>query len=177
MRDDPTGYALPLGTLEQARAMVGRRTPPRTAEAEVCWGMVKHFCAMTRDGNPSYWDAAFATEQWGGVVSPPAMLLTWLMPVEWSPTSAAPEPMLPARVPLPGTSMVNGSNDTTYHLPVLVGDRLTVEEELLSVSDAKSTRLGEGHFLETLSVFRRQDGAVVAEVRNVLFRFTPREPE
>ena len=97
------------------------------------------------------------------------------MPVEWSPTSSSPEPMLPARVPLPGTSMVNGSNDTTYHLPVLVGDQLTVEEELLSVSESKSTRLGEGHFLETLSVFRRQDGDVVAEVKNTLFRFTPRD--
>ena len=173
MTSDATGYALPLGTLEQARAMIGQRTAPRTAVAPVNWGMIQHFCAMTRDGNPSFWDPDFATTHWGGITSPPAMLLTWLMPVEWSPTAAAPEPMLMARVPLPGPSMVNGSNDTTYRLPVLVGDVLTVEEELLSVSDLKATRLGEGHFVETLSVFRRQDGAVVAEVRNVLFRFTP----
>ena len=168
-----SGYALPIGTLEDARAMVGKRTAPRQAEAEVSWGMVKHFCAMTHDANPSFWDPDFATEHWGGLVAPPAMLMTWLMPVEWSPTSATPSPMLPARVPLPGPSMVNGSNDTTYFLPVLVGDRLTVEEEVLSVSDAKTTRLGEGHFVETLSVYRNQDGAVVAEVRNTLFRFTP----
>ena len=170
-----SGYALPLGTLEDARAMVGKRTSPRTAEAEVSWGMVKHFCAMTQDGNPSYWDPSFATSQWGGLVAPPAMLMTWLMPLEWSPQSAVPQPMLPARVPLPGTSMVNGGNDTTYYLPVLVGDRLTVEEEVLSVSDEKSTRLGVGHFVETLSVYRNQDGVVVAEVRNTLFRFTPTE--
>ena len=170
-----SGYSLPLGTLAEARAMVGRRTAPRRAEAEVSWGMVKHFCAMTHDANPSYWDPSFATSQWGGLVAPPAMLMTWLMPVEWSPTSASPEPMLPARVPLPGASMVNGSNDTTYFLPVLVGDRLTVEEELVSVSEEKSTRLGVGHFVETLSVYRNQDGTVVAEVRNTLFRFTPAE--
>ena len=173
--ESTSGYALPIGTLEQARAMVGQRTAPRLAEAEVSWGMVKHFCAMTRDGNPSFWDPEFATAQWGGLVAPPAMLMTWLMPVEWSPTSAAPEPMLPARIPLPGPSMINGSNDTTYFLPVLVGDRLSVEEELLSVSDEKTTRLGVGHFLETLSVYRNQDDAVVAEVRNTLFRFTPAE--
>jgi acyl dehydratase len=171
-----SGYGLPIGTLEDARAMVGQRTAPRVAEAEVSWGMVKHFCAMTRDGNPSFWDRGFATEQWGGLVAPPAMLMTWLMPLEWSPVSAEPQPMLPARVPLPGTSMINGSNDTTYFLPVLVGDRLTVEEELLSVSDEKTTRLGVGHFVETLSVYRNQDAAVVAEVRNTLFRFTPVEP-
>jgi acyl dehydratase len=168
-----SGYALPLGTLEDARALIGRRTPPRTAVAEVSWGRIQQFCAMTHDGNPSYWDPAYADAHWGGLIAPPAMLLTWLMPLEWSPSAAAPEPMLPARIPLPGTSMINGSNDTTYHLPVHVGDVLTVEEELVSVSELKTTRLGEGHFLETLSVFRNQDDVVVAEVRNTLFRFTP----
>jgi acyl dehydratase len=169
-----SGYDLPIGTVEDARAMIGRRTPPRRAAFEVSWGMVQHFCAMTRDGNPSYWDPDFATAQWGGLIAPPAMLMTWLMTPEWTPTTGRPEPMLPARVPLPGTSMINGSNDATFHLPVRVGDRLTVEEELVSVSDLKTTRLGEGHFLETLSVFRNQDGELVAEVTNTLFRFSPR---
>jgi acyl dehydratase len=128
---------------------------------------------MTHDGNPSYWDPDFAAEAWGGIVSPPAMVETWLMPLEWSPWSATPQPRLPARVPLPGPSMINGSSDTTFRRPVRVGDRLSVEEELLSVSDLKQTRLGAGHFVETLSVFRNSDGDVVAEVRNTLFRFTP----
>jgi acyl dehydratase len=60
---------------------------------------------------------------------------------------------------------------------VKVGDRLSVEEELLSVSDLKQTRLGEGHFVETLSVFRNQDGDIVADVRNTLFRFEPAEAD
>jgi acyl dehydratase len=172
-QEDSTGYALPIGTVEDARALIGRRTPPRQAAFEVSHGMIQHFCAMTRDGNPSYWDVDFATKHWGGIIAPPAMLLTWLMSPDWNPVTGSPEPMLPARIPLPGPSMINGSNDTTFHLPVRVGDRLTVEEELVSVSDLKTTRLGEGHFLETLSLFRNQDGRLVAEVTNVLFRFTP----
>jgi acyl dehydratase len=172
--EDATGYALPIGTVDDARALIGRRTPPRQAAFDVAWGMIQHFCAMTRDGNASYWDADFAEQQWGGIVAPPAMLLTWLMSPDWNPVSGEPEPMLPARIPLPGPSMINGSNDTTFHLPVRVGDRLSVEEELVSVSDLKTTRLGDGHFLETLSLFRNQEGALVAEVTNVLFRFTPR---
>jgi acyl dehydratase len=168
-----TGYALPLGTLEDARAMIGKRTPPRHADAEVSSGRIQQFCAMTHDGNPSYWDPAFAVEAWGGVIAPPAMLESWLMPLEWSPWSSTPQPRLPARIPLPGRSMINGSNDATFHLPVRVGDRLTVEEELLSVSELKQTRVGDGHFVETLSVFSNQDGEVVAEVRNTLFRFAP----
>jgi acyl dehydratase len=171
--EDSTGYALPIGTLEEARALIGRRTPPRRAAFDVNAGMIQHFCAMTQDGNPSYWDEEEARVLWGGIIAPPAMLVTWLMSPDWSPAAGAPEPMLPARIPLPGTSMINRSNDTTYHLPVHVGDRLTVEEELVSVSDAKTTRLGEGHFLVTLSVFRNAGGEVVAEMTNTLFRFTP----
>jgi hypothetical protein len=162
--EDETGYALPIGTLEDARAMVGRRTPPRAAPAEVSLGRIQMFCAMTRDGNPSYWIDGIA---------PPAMLEAWLMPLEWTPWSSTPEPRLPARIPLPGRSMINGGNDTTFHRPVRIGDLLSVEEELLSVSDLKQTRLGAGHFVETLSVYRNQDGDVVAEVRNTLFRFEP----
>ena len=173
--EDETGYGLPIGTLEDARAMIGQRTALRWAPAEVSLGRIQQFCAMTQDGNPSYWDAEFATEVWGGAIAPPAMVEAWLMPLEWSPWSSTPEPRLPARIPLPGRSMVNGSNDTTFDRPVRVGDRLSVEEELLSVSDLKQTRLGDGHFVETVSVFRNQDGDVVAEVRNTLFRFTPRE--
>ena len=164
--EDETGYALPIGTLEDARAMVGKRTPLRWAPAPVSLGRIQQFCAMTQDGNPSYWDDG---------VAPPAMLESWLMPLEWSPWSTTPEPRLPARIPLPGRSMINSGNDTTFHLPVKVGDRVSVEEELLSVSDLKQTRLGEGHFVETLSVFRNQDGDVVAVVRNTLFRFEPGE--
>ena len=162
--ENETGYALPIGTLDDARAMIGQRTALRWGPAEVSLGRIQMFCAMTHDGNPSYWDDGIA---------PPAMLETWLMPLEWTPWSSAPEPRLPARIPLPGRSMINGSSDTTFHRPVRVGDRLSVEEELLSVSDLKQTRLGEGHFVETLSVFRNQEGDVVAEVRNTLFRFEP----
>ncbi len=171
-----SGFALPLGTLEDARALIGLRTAPRPATAPVSWGRIQQFCAMVQDGNATYWDEGFAKRYWGGVVGPPAMLMAWFTPLEWSPRSEAPEPMLMARIPLPGTSMINGSNDTTFHLPVRVGDRLTVEEELLSVSELKSTRLGDGHFVETLAIFRREDGVLVAEQKNTLFRFTPRDP-
>jgi hypothetical protein len=50
---------------------------------------------------------------------------------------------------------------------------LTAVEELVSVSPEKRTRLGVGHFVETLETYRRQDGTVVARSRNTLFRFTP----
>ena len=77
------------------------------------------------------------------------------------------------RVPLPGTTFINAANDVEFLEPIVEGDLLTVVEELVSVSPEKQTRLGVGHFIQTLETFRRQDGTVVARNRNTLFRFTP----
>ena len=50
---------------------------------------------------------------------------------------------------------------------------LSVVEEVVSVSPEKKTRLGTGHFIETLETYYRGDGTVVATCTNTLFRFTP----
>ena len=55
--------------------------------------MVKQFAALVHDGSAGYWDPEFAEEWWGGTVSPPAMLMTWLMPLEWTPEGALPAPV------------------------------------------------------------------------------------
>jgi acyl dehydratase len=167
-----TGYDIPVGTYADARAMVGMTTPVRTGEIEVNAPMIRHFAAMIEDGNAGYWDDDFAAEQWGGVIAPPALLMTWLIPVVWKPDGALPVPLLTARVPLPGDTMLNASNDTELFEPIRVGDRLSVVEELVDVSPEKRTALGVGHFVTTVSTYSRQDGTVVACSTNVLYRFT-----
>jgi uncharacterized protein len=134
--------------------------------------MARHFAAMVQDANPGFWDEEFADAQWGGLIAPPAMLMTWVIPIEWKPGGALPLPLLTARVPLPGTTFVNASNETEFFQPIRVGDRLNVTEELVNVSPEKRTALGSGHFVTTCSSFRRQDGVLVARMTNVLFRFT-----
>jgi len=47
--------------------------------------MIKYYAAHLEDANPSYWDEDFATQAWGGIVSPPGMLMSWLMPLPWKP--------------------------------------------------------------------------------------------
>lgn len=170
-----TGYDVATGTYEQARAMIGLTTPVRFGELAVNEAMIKQFAAMVHDAAAGYWDAEFADGWWGGTVSPPAMLMTWLMPLEWTPQGALPVPLLTARVPLPGDTFVNASNETEYFLPIRQGDRLNVVEELVDVSEEKHTALGVGHFVTTRGTFRRQDGAVVAVMTNVLFRFSAQE--
>ena len=94
-------------------------------------------------------------------------------PATWEPTGRPPVSAIAIRVPLPGTTFINAANEAEFPLPIVEGDRLTVVEEVVSVSPEKRTKLGVGHFVETLDTFTRQDGAVVAKNRNTLFRFTP----
>lgn len=173
----PTGFEIKMGTYEDARALVGTSTPVRFGEVPVDMSLIRHFAAMVHDGNASYWDPEFAREQWGDLVAPPAMVMTFVIPLEWTPAGGLPVPLLTARVPLPGNTLINVENDTEYFLPIRRGDHLNVVETLVEVSPEKRTALGIGHFVTTSTTFRRQDGAIVAEMTNVLFRFSPIEQD
>lgn len=169
-------YELAFGSYQDALRMVGMATEPRTAGTAVSAARIQLFAAMIRDANASYWDAGFAYRTWGALLAPPALLMGWLIPPPWEPTGRSRVASIALRVPLPGTTFVNAANDAEFLLPIVEGDRLTVVEEVLSVSTEKHTRLGVGHFVETQDTYRRQDGAVVARNRNTLFRFTPGAP-
>jgi acyl dehydratase len=174
--DQDLSYRLAFGTYEDALRMVGAKSEPRTAANAVSGARIQLFAAMVRDGNRSYWDAEFALQKWGGLLAPPALLMGWLIPPPWEPAGGRPVASVVLRVPLPGTTFINAANDVELLQPIVEGDLLTVVEELVSVSPEKRTRLGAGHFVETLETYRRQDGAIVATCRNTLFRFTPGAP-
>ncbi|HYZ68039.1 MAG TPA: MaoC family dehydratase N-terminal domain-containing protein, partial [Mycobacterium sp.] len=118
-------------------------------------------------------DQQFAEQVWGGLVAPPALLTGLLMPPPWVPSGERPTASVAIRVPLPGTAIINASNDAEFLTPIVEGDRLSVVEEVASVSPSKTTRLGVGHFIETLEMYYRDDGTHVATIRNTLFRYTP----
>ncbi|KAA8969560.1 MaoC family dehydratase N-terminal domain-containing protein [Mycobacterium sp.] len=166
---------LAFGSYADALRMVGITSEPRTAGTVVSAARIQLFAALVHDGNASYWDADFAARTWGGLLAPPALLMGWLIPPPWLPGGEPRVASIALRVPLPGTTFINAVNDAEFLLPIVEGDRLTVVEEVVSVSPEKRTRLGVGHFVETLETFSRQDGAVVARNRNTLFRFTPQE--
>jgi acyl dehydratase len=169
----PISHKLAFGTYEDALRMVGVASGPRLAGTVVSAARIQMFAATVQDGNPSYWDSEFAMRTWGGLLAPPALLMGWLVPLPWEPGGRPPVAAISLRVPLPGSTIVNAANEAEFPLPILDGDRLTIVEEVVSVSTEKKSRLGVGHFIETLDTFTRQDGAVVATNRNTLFRFTP----
>lgn len=167
------GQRLTFGTYEDALRMVGAKGEPRTAGSAVSAARIRLFAAMVRDGNRSYWDSEFAHRQWGALLAPPALLMGWLIAPPWQPGGRRAASLIALRVPLPGTTFINAANEVEFPQPIVEGDVLTVVDELVSVSPEKRTRLGVGHFVETLETYRRQDGTVVATCRNTLFRFTP----
>ncbi|RFZ41323.1 hypothetical protein DAVIS_02592 [Mycobacterium marinum] len=167
------GYRLAFGTYQDALQMVGTASPPRTAATAVSGARIQLFAALVHDGNRSYWDEDYARAHWGGLLAPPALLMGWLTTPPWQPAERDSAGSLALRVPLPGTTFINAANDVEFLQPIVEGDRLCVVEELVSVSPEKRTRLGVGHFVETLETYRRQDAVVVAKSRNTLFRFTP----
>lgn len=171
--DQDFSQRLAFGTYEDALRMVGTQSEPRTAATAVSAARIQLFAAMVRDGNRSYWDSEFARRQWGGLLAPPGLLMGWLIAPPWQPGGRRSGSLIVLRVPLPGTTFINAANEVEFPEPIIEGDVLTVVDELVSVSPEKRTRLGVGHFVETLETYRRQDGTVVATSRNTLFRFTP----
>ena len=169
--DTSSGLSLRIGTLEEGRAMIGTTGPTRYAALTVNAPMIQYFCGVVEDGNPGYWSEAFAEAQWGGIISPPSMLHSWVIPLPWQPEGVRPVSSLSMDVPLPGDKPINVSSDAEFFEPIRVGDRLDYTETLLSISDEKTTRIGTGHFVETALDVRRQDGVTVARVTNILFRY------
>ena len=75
-------FPLEYGTYEDALQMVGKPGNRVEAEFTVNWEMIKIYCAMEEDANPSYWDEDYARQQWGGIVAPPGLLLSWAMSLQ-----------------------------------------------------------------------------------------------
>lgn len=158
---DPTGLGMAFGTGDEGMGWVGRRGQ-RRAEVPVNDAMIRTYCALVEDANPDYWDRRLA---------PPGMLMAWLMPLPWRPGSAHRRIGLFAlEVPLPGHHIINVSTDTELCAPLRVGDHVEATEEIVEVSPPKRTRLGEGHFITTVTDFRAGDRPV-ARNTNLLYRY------
>lgn len=163
---------LGFGSHAEGVSWVGRSTPPRPCSDSVNHPQIKVFAGLVRDANRAYWDEQWATDSWGGVLSPPGMLMVWSWPLAWVPPQTETfAPMLASLVPLPGDRVVNASSQTSFDLPIQVGDLLSVEEIVTAVSPERSTALGPGHFVTTEATYRREDGSRVATHGNTMLRY------
>jgi acyl dehydratase len=157
--------------------------PPGTAPDAVNVPMIRHWVDALDDRNPVYLDEEFAaTTRFGGIVAPPAMLMTWALP--------------PPRIE--GIAERGGSPvEMSYDNPIIAlneggyvgtlatncelefvrylrpGDRLHTTTEVESISNRKTTSLGKGYFLTWVTTYRDGEDEVVGRQLFRIFKFDP----
>jgi acyl dehydratase len=158
---------------EEQTALVGKESPPRPAPYAVNEAMARFWCEMVEDPNPIYFDQEYARSTWlEAPFAPPAMLFTWGMQPVW-PEEDRHESMI-SRLSLSGCTTTLAVNATQeYLLPLRYGDTLTVTNQIASIGEEKTTRLGTGHFVTTLDTFRNQHNEVGGTHSFTLFMYAP----
>lgn len=146
----------------------------RTARFEVNLPMIHHWCDAMGDANPVYTDPeAAAASVHGAIVAPPAMLQAWTMP-GLRPRELDREVEVKAKLAENGYSGVVATNcEQEYFAPVKLGDQLTAEGVLESISGEKRTALGPARFVTTLYNYTNQDGVLVATHRFTIMCYQP----
>jgi acyl dehydratase len=145
--------------------------------------MIRHWVVALDDRNPVYLDeqAAAATRH-GGVVAPPAMLQTWGMPspkIEGiaerggSPVDVTNDNIVRAldQEGFTGTLATNSELEFVRYLRP--GDQLRISNELESISNRKTTGLGQGYFVTWITTYRDEQDEVVGRQLFRIFKFDP----
>jgi acyl dehydratase len=156
---------------------------PSIAPDEVNLPMIRHWVDALDDRNPVYLDGAFAaTTRFGGIVAPPAMLQTWTMGrprIEGiaerggAADEIAPESPIAvlAEGGFPGTLATNSELEFERYLRL--GDHLQSATALESISERKTTGLGNGYFVTWVTTYTDGRGEVVGRQRFRILKFAP----
>ena len=163
---------------EQLQAVVGTSSgQPNVGLDAVNAPMIRHMVVALGDTNPIYVDEAAAKASGHpGIVAPPTMLQTWQMGglgQGAAPTDGGWGKALEILKEFGFTSTVAVNCEQEYVRYLHVGDRVTVEGILESVSEEKTTALGVGHFVTTRDEYRDEDGELVGTHRFRVLRFKP----
>jgi uncharacterized protein len=176
--------------MDRLRAFEGRSVgAPTRAPDAVNQAMIRHWVEAMGDENPVYVDdEAARAHGFPGVIAPPTMIQAWIMrgyraTAELAEARAAgrasdgQSPVDELNAVLDGagfTSVVATNCEQEYLRPLVLGDHLSAESSIESVSPLKHTALGDGHFVTTLLRFTDHDGELVATMRFRILKFRPR---
>lgn len=167
-KDDPA-------FLEQLRSGVGRTGTPWAARDPVNRAAIRNWCdAMRFDGEAPALAAPEEPDH-----APAAMLAVWTMAgnVPRVFDDACPRGRVFALLQAAGYgSMIGTNSEEEYFRQLAVGELLTGTLSLLEVSEQKTTGLGTGHFVTTLTEFTNQEGDRVGTWKFRTFNFRPRQP-
>jgi acyl dehydratase len=144
--------------------------------------MIRHWIDALDDRNPAYDDAAAAKTRFGGVVAPPAMLQTWTFPRPkiqgiaergGAPDELRSDNPISALDAAGYTGTVATNSELEFERYLRPGDRVRARSEIESISDRKTTSLGQGYFVTWLTTYTA-DGEVVGRQRFRVFKFDPK---
>jgi uncharacterized protein len=156
---------------------------PTDAPDEVNLPMIRHWVDAMDDRNPVYLDeGAAAAAGFGAIVAPPAMMQAWTMGrphiAGLSERGGAPgkiDPESPLAVlaaeGFTGTLATNSDLEFTRYLHL--GDRLQSQAVFESISERKTTGLGEGYFLTWATRYTDASGAQVGRQVFRVLKFAP----
>ncbi len=135
---------------EEVKSWISVERYREETEFPIEMGYVYTSCASVENGNPLFWDDEVAKELTNGPIAPPTMLSVWFRPHYWEPgRTEAPLPWkihfdLKRDLELP--EAVATDSEVAYGEPVRPGDVITTREILRSISEVKTTKLGQGRF-------------------------------
>jgi hypothetical protein len=170
-----------LGKLGAPMGSAGASIAPDPVNA----AMIRHWVDALDDRNPAYDETAAPQTRFGELVAPPAMLQTWTM---GRPTIAgiaerggaagdvgAESPLaVLAAAGFTGTLATNAV--LTFDRYLRVGDLLTSDTALESVSHQKHTGLGKGYFVTWSNRFHDATRQPVGNQMFTVFKFAPGPP-
>lgn len=174
---------------EQLEAFIGQvAEPPRVARYAVDAAMIRNWVEALEDDNPIYVDdEAARAEGRAGIVTPPAMISTWVMAGyrRWREVQAmraaghtedAPYSRLMALLDREGyTSVVATDMEQEYHREVEIGAHVTCHYTIDSLIGPKTTALGEGWFVTLGKRYVDQQESLLVTEKFRLFRFAPKD--
>jgi uncharacterized OB-fold protein/acyl dehydratase len=155
--------------------------PAVTSRDAVNESMILQWCDAMGDANPVYQDAAVAEKSvHGGLVAPPMMLDAWTMQ-GWEMHRGYDEPTneeqrLHKILTDAGYSGVLGTNtEQEFDRYLRIGDEVTAETIIESISEEKATGAGIGYFITTKTTFTDAAGAQVGWMNFRVLKFIPKE--
>ncbi len=161
--------------LETLRRHVGQTGKPQAARDPVNHAAIRNWCdAMRFDGEAP---ERAAPDEAGG--APPAMLAVWTMPgnIPRIYDRDCPRGKVFTLLQEAGYASIVGTNtEETYARPLQSGELLSGTLSLVEVSEQKTTGLGTGYFVTTLTEFTNQQGERVGSWKFRTFNFRPRQP-
>lgn len=156
---------------------------PNVAPDPVNQPMIRHWAAAFEDANPVYVDAnAAAASRHGEIVAPPLMLQTWTMATPkitgirergGSPVEGGGAKVLDLldEAGFVGTLATNSEFEIDRYLRL--GDVVSAETVLESVSAEKQTRLGAGRFVTWVTTYTDANGERVGTQTFRILKFDP----